>query len=663
MSRDFISKILCLSSLFALVLAACGSDSGNNADGTTILSIDSMEELPNCSQNREGMVAENPTEKIAYICLDGRWEFGYDILDSIASEDDLPVCLEKSEGDSIWVVDESSVFVCKDRRWVKSLSEPQKDILRSSDSSEPSSDKSDIGDSFIKSSSSNGDKEKNSGSIASSSSFSNNVDSSSNSNAPESSSENVTVSSATAPVEPSDTFTDPRNGKIYKIVRIGNQVWFAQNLNLGELCPGKVEQNCEKYGSLHYLSNDDRYVCPEGWHVPSSEEWEELFDYVSRNNGGEPIGVSLKATTGWIANGDPAPAGLLGGRGPGATAGTDRFGFAALPAGSCWGGDGTPFDVGDCYVDDDAHFLVSNSLSFSGAASQVEMSFDSDEVVPPHGTNGGYVSVRCLKGKPVVNIDAINLINGTSFVWTDDLTHDGSNLFTKNEASAACPEFFYLPHSRNELTTSGISYNYSDYWTISESVGDKKRVRCYSSEVSNPFAGCTCNAETKDNSVTWSFSGCTTLDGITDYEWKFDNMEGVEITSSGATKVYTGLENVQPIVKLHGYLDLPNKKKVTASIGLSCPSLWYSSLEYLVFGKDKTVSVPAGKMHRAVLSNSWPGANETPSCHEARVSCSSVEKIIVSGEETGNYSTVDICGRDEFTIEVSQDAECGFIWW
>ena len=106
---------------FMFSLSACGEDSGNSSYDTNgfSLQVESMDELPNCSKNRLGDIAEVLGEKRAYVCDNGRWEFDHDILDSVETEDDLPACLSKNEGDSVWVVDESAVFACIDRKWEK----------------------------------------------------------------------------------------------------------------------------------------------------------------------------------------------------------------------------------------------------------------------------------------------------------------------------------------------------------------------------------------------------------------------------------------------------------------------------------------------------------------------------------------------------------------
>jgi uncharacterized protein (TIGR02145 family) len=103
----------------------------------------------------------------------------------------------------------------------------------------------------------------------------------------------------------------------FKTVKIGNQVWMAENLNIdiqGSKCYEDKPENCKKYGRLYYYGIAVQ-ACPKGWHLPSDDEWQTLVDFV----GGVGVaGQKLKAKDGWNEGGN----------------GTDDYGFSALPGGS-----------------------------------------------------------------------------------------------------------------------------------------------------------------------------------------------------------------------------------------------------------------------------------------------------------------------------------------
>jgi uncharacterized protein (TIGR02145 family) len=119
--------------------------------------------------------------------------------------------------------------------------------------------------------------------------------------------------------EPSfGTLTDTRDGQTYKTVMIGKQTWMAQNLNYqtesGSWCYNDSASYCKQYGRL-YDWKTATTVCPKGWKLPDTADWNRLETAVG---GWKTAAKKLKSKSGWIENGN----------------GTDDYGFSALPGGS-----------------------------------------------------------------------------------------------------------------------------------------------------------------------------------------------------------------------------------------------------------------------------------------------------------------------------------------
>jgi uncharacterized protein (TIGR02145 family) len=201
-------------------------------------------------------------------------------------------------------------------------------------------------------------------------------------------------------------FTDLRDGKTYRTVKIGSQIWMVGNLNYDynrntakSYCYNNDTANCTKYGRLYLWSaamdsaavfSDDgkgcgynatctkkadtvRGACPEGWHLPSFEEWDALATYVAYNSSGG-VGYALKSKIGWSSNGN----------------GSDAFGFGARPAGF------RDSDGRSNNVQSNAYFWSSTESSTDLAYSRF-LDYGNTDLVTHNGSKNYAHSVRCVK--------------------------------------------------------------------------------------------------------------------------------------------------------------------------------------------------------------------------------------------------------------------------
>ena len=104
---------------------------GKSPQSSPINSVESLEDLPNCSKTREGKSVLVAEDSVTYICRSGKWEEKKNLIDSVKTEDDLPACTKGREGDSAYVSGEYAVYVCIENMWKKDQSVVQ--VYKSAD--------------------------------------------------------------------------------------------------------------------------------------------------------------------------------------------------------------------------------------------------------------------------------------------------------------------------------------------------------------------------------------------------------------------------------------------------------------------------------------------------------------------------------------------------
>ena len=190
---------------------------------------------------------------------------------------------------------------------------------------------------------------------------------------------------------------------IYDTILIGDQCWFVQNLNIGEMisgtssqtdngvyekyCYGNNSDNCDIYGGLYqwnelmnYSTFTTQGICPTGWHVPTDDDWSTLTRAVISDSlcdpdtGCDPAGTYLKASS----------------TNPISWDGTNTSGFTALPA-------GLRNDNGDFIILGDSAYFWSSSVSDFGGSWSRYLGSGLSEVPRDFNIRTNGYSVRCLR--------------------------------------------------------------------------------------------------------------------------------------------------------------------------------------------------------------------------------------------------------------------------
>lgn len=210
------------------------------------------------------------------------------------------------------------------------------------------------------------------------------------------------------PFECDYSLFDLRDGQAYNTVQIGSQCWMAENLNIGimldnsvgqtdnatieKYCYNGISVNCDLYGGLYQWNEMMQYftvegnqgICPEGWHVPTDDEWCTLENEADAGT----IECSTVGLRGTDAGGNLKEAGTSHWYSPN-TGATDSRSFTSLPGGGC-NASGNSFSAGA-----DANFWSSTG---SGSNGWIRQLAHDHAQIDRYATSKEYgLSIRCVK--------------------------------------------------------------------------------------------------------------------------------------------------------------------------------------------------------------------------------------------------------------------------
>jgi len=176
-------------------------------------------------------------------------------------------------------------------------------------------------------------------------------------------------------------FEDPRDNEIYCTTIIGGKEWFARNLRYENQGQGRWpndDPSLVKLGKLYTWEevNDASSLCPAGWHVPTIDEWLNMFESI--NEADLEIADKLKADYGWISNGS----------------GVDALCFSIFPA-----GDYKRWDESYAGVGEAAYFWSSSFLNDQeNSVETISLSYLDNYVNITPSLKGAFqYSCRCVK--------------------------------------------------------------------------------------------------------------------------------------------------------------------------------------------------------------------------------------------------------------------------
>lgn len=203
------------------------------------------------------------------------------------------------------------------------------------------------------------------------------------------------------------------DGNIYETVRIGNQIWMAENLRSTHYSDGTPIENffynndtnnVSIYGRLYKCRAAMRNVAssnmnpslvqgasPDGWHIPSEAEWKELIDFLGDES---------------VAGGKLKQAGFDHWNTPN-TGATNEYGFSALPTG-WYDFTGSYMGLGSVCFFRTSNYSSNGATAFeisSGSALINQVNLHPDDAIP----------IRCVKDDPTTETRQTSNILPNSF--------------------------------------------------------------------------------------------------------------------------------------------------------------------------------------------------------------------------------------------------------
>lgn len=199
---------------------------------------------------------------------------------------------------------------------------------------------------------------------------------------------------------------DSRDSTVYKWVKIGEQIWMAENLiyEADSGCWTHNDIGKEKIYGKYYNWETAKTSCIEGWHLPTNDDWEQLAEFISKTNGPfskiddnwHSVGKYLKTVYGWS----------------GISINTDDYGFSALPG-------GVASSNGFYLTDYSGHWWTATDSTESNAISRF---LDDASANFLHQTLTGKslgLNVRCIKNKEEANAITQNVNKFITDVMND----------------------------------------------------------------------------------------------------------------------------------------------------------------------------------------------------------------------------------------------------